>query len=67
MTSPTRGRGSAKGWHYFISLFIKMGDKVEGRGQNSQKIGDVLYGQPLISSNGISVKVKQRPRNSERS
>ena len=25
-----------------------MGDKVEGRGQNSQKIGDVLYGQPLI-------------------
>ena len=25
-----------------------MGDKVEGRGQNSQKIGDVLNGQPLI-------------------
>ena len=30
-----------------ISLFRKMGDKRGGRGQKSQKMGDVIYGRPL--------------------
>ena len=35
---PLRGEGgSAKRWHYFISIFSKMGDKGEGRVKNLKK------------------------------
>ena len=30
-----------------MSLFSKIGDKVGGKSQTSQKMGDVIYGQPL--------------------
>ena len=54
--SPTKGEGrSAKRWHYSISLFSKMGDKGEGRGQNSQKMDDVNYGWPLINNNSTII------------
>ena len=44
------GRGEfAKRWHYSISLFSKMPDKGGGRGQKSQKMGDVIFGRPLNS------------------
>ena len=54
--SPTKGEGRpAKRWHYSISLFSKMGDKGEGRGQKSQKMGDVNYGWPLINNNSTII------------
>ena len=40
------GGGSAKRWHFSINLYSKMGDKGEGRGKKSQKLVDVIYGQP---------------------
>ena len=53
MMSPTKGEGrSAKRWHYSIS---KMGDKGEGRGQNSQKMSDVNYGRPFINNNSTII------------
>ena len=56
MMSPTKGEGRpAKRWHYSISLFSKMGDKGEGRGQKSQKMGDVNYGWPLINNNSTII------------
>ena len=47
---PLRGEGgSAKRWHYFISIFNKMGDKGEGRVKNLRKMGDVIYGRSRTS------------------
>ena len=47
---PLRGEGgSAKRWHYFISIFSKMGDKGEGRVKNLRKMGDVIYGRSQTS------------------
>ena len=41
------GRDLPKGdGRYSISPFSKIGDKREGRGQKSQKMGDVIYGYP---------------------
>ena len=39
------GGGSAKRWHYSISLFSKMGNKGGVRGQKSQKMSDIIHGQ----------------------
>ena len=45
---PLRGRGgSAKGWCYTISLFIKKRWQGGGRDQKSQKMGDIIYERPL--------------------
>ena len=40
-------KGSAKRWHYSISLFSIMGAIRGGRGQKSQNMGDIFYGWPL--------------------
>ena len=50
---PHRGRGDLPKGDVTLS---KIGDNGGGRGQKSQKMGDVIYGCPLIKKSTFLVK-----------